>query len=275
VYAFLTLLIEKLTCFKFLLRNDQTKFFCIQVVENFLKRRYQSSSNQADQEILKGFLTYWIQIQSGRKANEKNFLTKKAAQLFALVSLIDFPLRWPSFFKDLILTSQWSVGNADFYLKVLMAVDSEIVDREIPRSVEEATLSRDYKDAIRRECMHDLVESWYALLKEHSNKNCEITCQTLEIIGKYVSWIEINLIVNSRFLEFFSFAFSSVELREAACTCLDEIIQKGMETDAKLKLIDDLWSNLLLTHANALEQQINLSNVPTLTAIEQQSVPLC
>jgi len=241
--------------------NDQTKFFCMQVVENYLKKRYKTSeSGAADQELLRSFMGFWLQSQMTRKANEKNFLTKKAAQLFALVSLIDFPARWPTFFTDLMLTSQWSVGNADFYLKVLAAIDAEIVDREIPRTVDEANLIKDYKDAMRLKCVNELVESWQLLLKEHSAKNPEITCQCLEIIGQYASWIEISLIVNERFLEFFSFALRHVDLRETACACLEEIVNKGMDIRPKLKLIDYLWENLIRANALALEQQIGLLN---------------
>lgn len=234
----------------------------MQVIENYLKTRYKTVQvTQADQDILKSFMSFWLQSQVTRKANEKNFLTKKAAQLFALVSLVDFPNRWQTFFNDLMATCQWSVGNTDFYLKVLMAIDSEIVDREIPRTPDEANLITFYKDSIRKHCVNELVESWYLLLKENSNKNPEITCQTLEVIGLYISWIEINLIVNSRFLEFFSYALGHVDLRETACTCLEEIIDKGMDFAAKLKLIDYLWTNVIHTNALALEQQINLLNV--------------
>lgn len=154
----------------------------MQVVENYLKKRYKSSQSQADQDLLRSFMVFWLRSQMQRKANEKNFLTKKAAQLFALVSLIDFPTRWATFFTDIIHTSQWSVGNADFYLKVLMAIDAEIVDREIPRSLEEANIIKDYKDAMRISCVNELVESWQHILKEHSGKNPEITCQCLEVI---------------------------------------------------------------------------------------------
>lgn len=154
----------------------------MQVVENYLKKRYKTSQAQSDQELLRSFMVFWLQLQMQRKANEKNFLTKKAAQLFALVSLIDFPDRWRTFFTDLMITSQWSVGNADFYLKVLMAIDTEIVDREIPRTIDEANIIKNYKDAMRIECVNELVESWHLLLKEHSAKNPEITCQCLEVI---------------------------------------------------------------------------------------------
>lgn len=233
----------------------------MQIIENYLKTRYKTSATEEDQNALKHFMSIWLQMQTTRKANEKNFLTKKSAQLFALVSLIDFPHRWPTFFNDLMATSLWSVGNADFYLKVLLAIDSEIVDRELPRTPEESNLITFYKNAIREHCVSDLVNSWYVLLKENSNKNAEITCQTLEVIGIYIDWIDINLIVNDRFVEFFLFALSQVDLRETACTCIEEIINKRMEIRAKLRLIDYFWDNVLVKCAQALEQQINLSNV--------------
>ena len=237
------------------------KFFCMQIIENFLKTRYKANASESDQNFLKQFMSIWLQMQTTRKANEKNFLTKKSAQLFALVSLIDFPTRWPTFFNDLMATAIWSVGNADFYLKVLLAIDSEIVDRELPRTPEESNLITYYKDAIRERCVNYLVESWYILLKENTNKNAEITCQTLEVIGIYIDWIDINLIVNARFVEFFLYALGQVDLRETACTCIEEIVDKRMEIRAKLRLIDYLWDDVLLKCAIALDQQINLSNV--------------
>lgn len=237
----------------------------MQVVENYLKTRYKSPQvSEADQNLLKQFMSQLLQQQVTRKANEKNFLTRKAAQLFALVSLIDFPHRWPSFFNDLMVTSQWSVGNADFYLKCLMAIHSEIVDREIPHTPEELNLITFYKDAVRQSCVNELVESWFLLLKEHSNKNAEITCQTLEVIGAYISWIEINLIVNDRFVQFFTYALDQVDLRETTCTCLEEIINKGMDVNAKLKLIDFLWLNVIQQHAMNLERQKSFTNVSRL-----------
>lgn len=81
------------------------------------------------------------------------------------------------------------------------------------------------------------------------------------MIGQYSSWIEISLIVNERFVEFFSYALQHVDLRETACACLEEIVNKGMDIRPKLKLIDYLWDNLIRANALALEQQIALLNV--------------
>ena len=241
----------------------------MQIIENYLKTRYLKSSPE-DQNLLKQFMSTWLQMQITRRVNEKNFLTRKAAQLFALVSLIDFPSKWPTFFNDLMQTFRWSLGNADFYLKVLLAIDCEIVDREIPRTPEENNLITFYKDSIRQHCVNDLVESWFCLLEENSIKNVEITCQTLEVIGVYIAWIEINLIVNNRFMEFFKFALGHVDLRETTCSCLEEIVNKGMDINAKLKLIDYLWVNVIQMHAMALEQQkLNVNSLFFLNLIKK------
>ena len=64
-------------------------------------------------------------------------------------------------------------------------------------------------------------------------------------------------------MEFFSYALGQADLRETTCTCLEEIINKGMDTDAKIKLIDFLWQNVIQIHAIELEQQKSLSNVST------------
>jgi exportin-T len=68
--------------------------------------------------------------------NQKAFILRKAAQLFALVAVIDFPHNWKTFFHDLIATCKWSDANANFYLEILLAIDSEVVDREIPHTTE-------------------------------------------------------------------------------------------------------------------------------------------
>lgn len=229
----------------------------MQIIENYLKTRYTKSTSD-DQNLLKQFMSTWLQMQITRQVNEKNFLTRKAAQLFALVSLIDFPSRWPTYFNDLMQTCRWSLGNADFYLKVLLAIDCEIVDREIPRTPEENNLITFYKDSIRQHCVNDLVESWFCLLEENTFKNPEITCQTLEVIGAYISWIEINLIVNNRFMEFFKSALGHVDLRESTCACLEDIVNKGMDISAKLKLIDYLWVNVIQLHASLEQQKLNV-----------------
>ena len=73
-------------------------------------------------------------LQATQPVGEKTFILNKVAQLMALVFIVDFPGRWPSFFTDLLSTLQHGVPCTDLYLRVMLAIDSEVVDRDIPHT---------------------------------------------------------------------------------------------------------------------------------------------
>lgn len=54
------------------------------------------------------------------------------------------------------------------------------------------------KDNMRETCIPALVESWYQILQTYQSSHSELTCQCLEVVGAYVSWIDLNLIANDR-----------------------------------------------------------------------------
>lgn len=54
------------------------------------------------------------------------------------------------------------------------------------------------KDSMRETCIPALVESWYQILQTYQRSHSELTCQCLEVVGAYVSWIDLNLIANDR-----------------------------------------------------------------------------
>lgn len=54
------------------------------------------------------------------------------------------------------------------------------------------------KDSMREQCIPSLVESWFQILQTYQQSHPELTCQCLEVVGAYVSWIDLNLIANDR-----------------------------------------------------------------------------
>ena len=50
--------------------------------------------------------------------------------------MCDYPGRWPLFFDDILQSLTFGVAAVGMYLRVLMAIDSEVVDREIVHTVE-------------------------------------------------------------------------------------------------------------------------------------------
>uniref|UniRef100_T1JL81 Exportin-T n=1 Tax=Strigamia maritima TaxID=126957 RepID=T1JL81_STRMM len=216
--------------------EDQVKFFCFQVIEQFVKTRYERT-DAGQQNYLREFLLQWIQCNANK--SEKPFVKNKVAQILALLFLMDYPHKWHSYFSDVLQTLKFGPRAVDVYLRVLMAIDSEVVDREIVHSAKEIERNTMLKDQMRELCLPSLVNSWYTIITTYETTNVELTGQCLNVIGAYVSWIDINLIANDQFVNVLLRFLSNRYLREAACDCIHEIVSKGMDPVAKTKLSEE------------------------------------
>lgn len=67
---------------------------------------------------------------------EKAFIRNKAAQVFALTFVMDYPTQWPKFFFDVLSLVGLNPNGVDIYLRTLMAIDAEVVDTDILHSLE-------------------------------------------------------------------------------------------------------------------------------------------
>ena len=62
---------------------------------------------------------------------EKSFILNKVAQLFTSACLVDYPCRWSLFFDTLVESVSLGPAAVDLYLRILLAIDGEVVDRDI------------------------------------------------------------------------------------------------------------------------------------------------
>lgn len=67
---------------------------------------------------------------------EKPFIRNKAAQVFALTFIMEYLTLWPKFFFDILSLVGLNPHGIDIYLRTLMAIDGEVVDRDILHSPE-------------------------------------------------------------------------------------------------------------------------------------------
>lgn len=68
--------------------------------------------------------------------SEKSYVKNKLAQLVSLVFVIDYPTVWPGFFTDMMQFARLGRDAADIYLRIMKAIDVEVVDREVSHSAE-------------------------------------------------------------------------------------------------------------------------------------------
>ncbi|XP_068442409.1 exportin-T [Clinocottus analis] len=219
--------------------DDHVKFFCFQVLEHQIKFRHAGLS-AAQQQLIREALMKWLQSQLMSAQPEKPFIRNKAAQVFALTFIMEYLTLWPKFFFDVLSLVGLNPHGVDIYLRTLMAIDAEVVDRDILHRPDETRRNTLIKDHMREQCIPSLVESWFHILQTYQHSHPEITCQCLEVVGAFVSWIDLNLIANDRFVNLLLAQMSVQELREEACDCLFEIVNKGMEPTDKTKLVESL-----------------------------------
>uniref|UniRef100_A0A3B3DXD2 Exportin-T n=1 Tax=Oryzias melastigma TaxID=30732 RepID=A0A3B3DXD2_ORYME len=222
--------------------DDHVKFFCFQVLEHQIK--FHAVLNAAQQQLVRETLMKWLQCQQLMNAQpEKAFIRNKAAQVFALTFVCEYLTLWPKFFFDILSMVGLNPNGVDVYLRTLMAIDAEVVDRDILHSAEDTRRNTLIKDTMREQCIPSLVESWFQILQTYQRSHPELTCQCLEVVGAYVSWIDLNLIAND-FVNLLLAQMSMEELREEACDCLFEIVNKGMDPVDKTKLVESLCQAL-------------------------------
>uniref|UniRef100_A0A2K5EAL4 Exportin-T n=1 Tax=Aotus nancymaae TaxID=37293 RepID=A0A2K5EAL4_AOTNA len=186
---------------------------------------------------------------------EKTFIRNKAAQVFALLFATEYLTKWPKFFFDILSVVDLNPRGVDLYLRILMAIDSELVDRDVVHTSEEARRNTLIKDTMREQCIPNLVESWYQILQNYQYTNSEVTCQCLEVVGAYVSWIDLSLIANDRFINMLLGHMSIEVLREEACDCLFEVVNKGMDPVDKMKLVESLCQVLQSAGFFSIDQE--------------------
>lgn len=66
------------------------------------------------------------------------------------------------------------------------------------RSNEEVIRSTALKDAMRDNCLDELVSACIQLISSLHGSNPELAAEVLEAVARYVNWIDIRLVANER-----------------------------------------------------------------------------
>jgi exportin-T len=185
----------------------------------------------------------------------QNKLMQTMSYLFAAL----YPTSWQSFFDDFraLAGDQNTIGNVNttttvLYLRMLMQVHDEIADQLVARSEDEKKRNSDLKDMIRQRDAEKISSSWQEILAKWRETDLNLVEMCLRTIGRYVSWININLVVNQAMITtFLEMAgqqgiadpeSAAGRVRDAAIDTFSEIVGKKMTPADKIELI--LFLNL-------------------------------
>ncbi|KAH9438024.1 pre-tRNA nuclear export protein [Pyricularia oryzae] len=182
----------------------------------------------------------------------QNKLTQTLTYLFARL----YKSGWETFLSDFLALTASSEGNprqrdnvrgVTLYLRILGSVHDEIADNMLARQGNEGKRNAELKDAIRERDMRMVVESWQDLLSQYTGRDDAILEHTLKVMAKWVSWIDISLVITQDMLNLLFPLIGRVNpqggadmVRDAAIEAFTEIAGKKMKPVDKTELISFL-----------------------------------
>lgn len=243
------LCIEKLCCFT---SPVEVRFWCLQTLHEVIRTRYLTMT--ADERHMIRVSVFSIVCLEDKNLTRvlecPAFIKNKLAQVLITLIYFEYPLVWSSVFVDFF--PHLSKGNMviDMFCRVLNALDDELISLDYPRTPEELTVASRVKDAMRQQCVSQIVRAWYDIVSMYRNSDQELCTSVLDSMRRYISWIDIGLIVNDAFIpllfDLILVGPLSDQLRGAAVRCLLAVVSKRMDPQSKLSLLQSLQISRVL-----------------------------
>ncbi|KID85398.1 tRNA exportin [Metarhizium guizhouense ARSEF 977] len=180
-------------------------------------------------------------------ASLQNKLTQTLTYLFVFL----YQDGWQSFLDDFwgltgLPSNRDSVSGVLFYLRILSSIHDEIADMLLSRQSNDAKRNTELKDQLRAQDVHKVAESWKQILNKYSDNDAVIEL-VLKVIGKWVSWMDISLVVSQDMINLLlplvgrtTSGGGEDKVRDAAIDTLTEICGKKMRSADKMELVSFL-----------------------------------
>ncbi|TPX09777.1 uncharacterized protein E0L32_008968 [Thyridium curvatum] len=231
--------------------SEVVRLVSLEVVNNAVQTQTLDTQSLAFlKENLLGYVRRTYGTSSG-EAVDPPHLQNKLTQTLTYLFVYLYRDGWETFVDDfLALTGSPNSGRMDnlngifLYLRILNSVHDEIADVLLSRTGNEAKRNADLKDSIRERDMRRIAASWQQLLSEYSSQNDQVIEMTLKAIAKWVSWIDIGLIINQDMLNLLyplvgraNATGKEDKVRDAAIDTFTEVVGKKMKSADKIEMI--------------------------------------
>ncbi|KAF3902259.1 Exportin-T [Arthrobotrys entomopaga] len=240
--------------------DDPVRLYTLEVVNTAIKNRAEDLGLQ-NLILLKDSLMEYLRRNYKSTAEsmpDNGAIQGKLIQTITILFTALYTTSWTTFFDELLAltmtaTADGTANNPQqmdnlpglvIYLRVMTDIHDEIAETTFYRTMEQTRKNTVIKDYIRDHDMQKLVATWQEILTQWRNVNSEIVERVLQVFAKWVSWIDISLVVNNHFLGHLADLLQgsgsgpeATKRRRAATATLGEIAGKGMKPDEKLELI--------------------------------------
>ncbi|GAB68825.1 exportin-1 domain containig protein [Plasmodium cynomolgi strain B] len=215
----------------------EVKFFCIHVIIEKLK-----TLKGEDLLYVKNSLYNYLESKY-TTANDDPCVVNKIIQLY--ISLIEFlyPNNMNDGFKFIInlimVNNDMNVKNLyiNFFLKLMNMLDVEYIDNVY--SKKGVQLATSLKEAIKNNDLPIIIECLYFIMSINVE---DISALSIFTLSKYVTWIDINYVVNDKILAYIYQCINGQNnsMTEASFSFLTALVRKGMNPVNKIQFIENI-----------------------------------
>lgn len=233
----------------------EVQFWCLRVLEETTKVQYLALTPPERMFIRSSLIAAVCVVNADSQAAQQVdvasailarpvFVRNKLAQIIVILILLEYPSDWSSVFLDLVACLNQGPGVVDMFCRILTTLDEEIISADYPRTSDKVSAATRIKDAMRQQCIPQIVSAWYSLILSYKGQTPPLAVSVLDTMRRYVPWIDISLVANDVFIPLlFECLVSPTEppqLRGAVAECVLAIVAKKMDAAAKLTLLKQL-----------------------------------
>ena len=221
--------------------DASVRFWCLSSLLEIVQNAWASLDADSQLAIRAFILEFMRQQVAGPHLDVHVFILNKFGQLVAALVAGSFPQQWPDLFEAMLdnFSAAPSPATVDMFLRVMSAVDEDIIcgGLDFPRESYQAAVSMQVKDGLRASSIARIIDVWMTIICQCGDTNASLTCATLSLIGRYISWADISLVVNDKVLPILFRCCALPLLLPEALKCLAAVVSKKMDFSSKISVM--------------------------------------
>ena len=200
--------------------NQQTKYYALQILEEVIKTRWKILPRNQCEGIKKYVVSLIIKTSSDSAVMEENkvYLNKLNIILVEILKR-EWPKNWESFIGDIVGASKTNESLCQNNMIILKLLSEEVFDFSSGQITQ--TKAKHLKDTMCSEFSQIFQLCLFVL---DGSMNATLIAVTLETLLRFLNWIPLGYIFETKLVETLIFKFLNVPMfRNVSLKCLSEI----------------------------------------------------
>ncbi|CAH1183729.1 unnamed protein product [Ceutorhynchus assimilis] len=231
--------------------SPHTKYFALQILEEVIKTRWKCLERQQREGIKKYIVQLIIKTSGDQESLERSrtFLNKLNVILVQVLKR-EWPRNWGSFIPEILGASRANDSLCENNMIILKLLSEELFDFSSGNITQ--TKAKYLKDTMCSEFSAIFHSCQFVL---ESSQNPSLIIATLETLLKFLNWIPLGYIFETKLITTLIFKFLTVPLfRNVTLKCLTEIAGVKITNN-----YDDTFTTLFIQTMTQLEKILPLS----------------